>query len=129
MRRTICLSALAVVAAACGSSRSPTSVNSPSKRVACATGTIPLNALVNGDLDSASTCKRLNTITGDSTLAASYSLSVQSGHGYLLTMAGQNPHTVMQLFSPGDSLLAASPTYLGPSSQVRMLFARAVTET
>lgn len=127
--RRVSLSALAVVAAACGSSKSPTSVNSPSKGVACATGSITLGAVVNGDLDSASTCKRLNTITGDSTLTASYSLSVQSGHGYLLTMAGQNLHTVMQLVSPGDTLLAASPTYLGPSSQVRLLFAREVTET
>ena len=83
----------------------------------------------NGDLDSASTCKRVSAVSGDSTLTAFYTLSVQSGHGYLLAMAGQSLNSVMALVSPGDTLRALSPVYAGPLPIARMLIASEVTET
>lgn len=127
--RPICLSALALAAAACGSDNTPTSANSAAKSVACATGSLSVGAMHNGDLDSASTCKRASAVSGDSTLTAFYTLSVQSGHGYLLAMAGQSLHSVMALVSPGDTLRALSPVYAGPLPIARMLIASEVTET
>lgn len=124
----ICRAAFVITAAACGSSV-PTSVKSP-KSVACATGSTTVGATVNGRLDSASTCRRRNTVSGESTFTASYGLSVQSGHGYVLTMTGQNLHSLMQLTAPGgDTLRASSPTYAGPVQQARLLIASEVTET
>ena len=127
--RLICLVALVLVAAACGSDNSPTSANSAAKSVACATGSLSVGATKNGDLDSASTCKRVSPIANDSTLTSLYALNVQSGHGYLLTMTGPSLNSVMALVSPGDTLRALSPTYAGPLSIARMLIASEVTET
>ena len=127
--RHICLSALALAAAACGSDNTPTSGNSGAKSVACATGSLAVGAMQHGDLDSASTCKRVSAASGDSTLTAFYTLSVQSGHGYLLAMAGQSLHSLLALVSPGDTLRALSPHYAGPLPIARMLIASEVTET
>lgn len=108
------------VAAACGSS----GATAPKiTQKVCPTVALSAGALSN-DLDTADACLTANALHGvlfaqpDSTLASDYSLRVQGGDGFVVTMQGlpsTSLTTQLDLLA-GDTLLAASPSGIfGPS--------------
>src|ERR1700722_477449 len=83
----------AVVLAACGSATTPTStVTTPPVAPDCAKGTLTFGPPLTGGLNAAGECLVVPFMpTEIATYKNSYTLPVQAGSGYLVTMHGQNP--------------------------------------